>query len=133
MIRTPLQRRTRLRTTASLGRTGRRGRRLRREDRRQERLAHALPCVCGCSAGRGEVARAHLERRSIESTRNEDSNNLPTCWWLGEWLDHTPEGVQARASLWAMAIGLGRRLTGEDVRPLLREYGYYEWRMRAGG
>jgi|GEM_PF-5317232 len=92
-----------------------------------------MPCVCGCGAVTGEVARAHLVRRNVESVRNEPWNNLPACWWLGEWLDHTPDGVQCKKSLWALAIGLGRRLEARDVQPLLQEWGYYEWRRRSGG
>lgn len=119
--------------TSPLAKVGRRGRRLRKEDRKEERISHALPCVCGCNAGPGEVARAHLERRGIETTRNVEANNLPACWYMGEWLDHTPEGVNAKRSLWALAIGLGRRLEPEDVQSIIRTAGYYEWRAKADG
>ncbi|WP_374713796.1 hypothetical protein [Symbiobacterium terraclitae] len=131
--RRPLQRTGRLRSASTLARIGRRGRRLRAADRRQERATHQLPCVCGCNAGPGEITRAHLKRRAIESTRNEDWNNLPACWWLHEWLDHTAAGGDCKRSLHALAIGLGRRLEAGDVRGLLRDYGYYDWRRRAGG
>ncbi len=137
--RMPLRRRTPLRASRSLtrsstlARVGRRGRRLRAADRRQERETHQLPCVCGCGAGPGEVARAHLVSRSVESLRNEDTNNVPACWWLSTWLDQTPEGVRCKRSMWALAVGLGRRLEAGDVQPLLRECGYYDWRWRAGG
>lgn len=133
MRQTPLKRKSPLRSRSLLSRLGRRGRRLLSADRRQERESHSLPCVCGCNAGPGEVARAHLERRGIESTRNEDWNNLPACWWLHEWLDQTAEGGHCKRSLHALAIGLGRRLEVADVQGLLRDYGYYEWRRRAGG
>jgi len=133
MRQTPLRRKSPLRARSRLSRLGRRGKRLLSADRWQERETHALACVCGCSAGPGEVARAHLERRGIESTRNEAANNLPACWWLGEWLDHTPEGANCKRSLWALAICLGRRLEHEDVHSLLELYGYYEWRKRLGG
>lgn len=131
--RTPLRRRSALRSTATLARVGRRGRRLRAADRRQERATHQLPCVCGCSAGPGEITRAHLIGRAVESVRNEDWNNVPACWWLHRWLDSEPEGIWCKRSMWALAVGLGRRLEAGDVRGLLEDYGYYDWRRRAGG
>jgi len=131
--RRPLQRTGRLRSASTLARIGRRGRRLRAADRRQERATHQLPCVCGCNAGRGEISRAHIIRRGDERNRNEDWNNLPACWWLSTWLDQTPEGIQCKRSLHALAIGLGRRLEAGDVQDQLRRHGYYEWRRRAGG
>lgn len=131
--RTRLRRRQPLRSTTRLRRIGRRGKRLRAADRRQERATHQLPCVCGCGAGPGEVARAHLISRSVESLRNEDTNNVPACWWLHRWLDSEPDGIRCKRSMWALAVGLGRRLEAGDVQPLLREYGYYEWRRRTGG
>ena len=129
----PLRRTIPLRSTTPLARVGRRGRRLRAADRRQERATHQLPCVCGCGAGPGEVARAHLISRSVESLRNEDTNNVPACWWLHRWLDSEPEGIRCKRSMWALAVGLGRRLEAVDVRGLLEEYDYYDWRRRAGG
>lgn len=146
MKRTQLKRRTPLKAKKGLSRRsppkktpkplkkiGRRGRRLQKGDRIEEKISHKLPCVCGCNAGPGEVARAHLEGRAIESTRNEEWNNPPGCLWLNRWLDQTPEGVQAKKSLWATAICLGRRLEEEDVKPILRLYGYYKWRAKADG
>lgn len=65
--------------------------------------------------------------------RNEDWNNIPACWWLHEWLDHAEAGAHCKRSLHALAITLGRRLDGDDVQPLLRYYGYYEWRRKASG
>lgn len=130
---TALRRRGRLRSVTPLARVGRRSKRLRAADRRQERATHQLPCVCGCSAGPGEISRAHIISRAHESVRNEDWNNIPACWWLHEWLDHTEAGAHCKRSLHALAVGLGRRLTGEDVQPLLRYWGYYDWRRKAGG
>lgn len=133
MKQTPLRRRSALRSTTTLARVGRRGRRLRAADRRQEQATHQLPCVCGCPAGPGEITRAHLIGRAVESVRNEDWNNLPACWWLHRWLDSEPEGIRCKRSMLALAVGLGRRLEAGDVQPLLRECGYYDWRRRAGG
>lgn len=130
--RTPLQRRSRLSQRTGLAREGRRARRMRSADRREERLSHNLPCVCGCGAGPGEVARAHMVGRSVESVRNEAPNNLPACAALSDWLDHTVGGVKAKKVLRTMAVEANRRLTVLDCEPVLRLNGYYEWRVRAG-
>ncbi|HYF94462.1 MAG TPA: hypothetical protein VD969_19760 [Symbiobacteriaceae bacterium] len=136
--RTPLRRtsrlqaRTELKRRTLLAREGRRAKRIRQEDRKEEAASHILPCVCGCGAQRGEVARAHLIRRSATDTRNLAAFNLPACAALSDWLDHTPGGVQAKRVLREMAVEKGERLTYQEFWPVGNAYGYYEWRTRSG-
>lgn len=126
---------------------GVRGRRLLPGDRKQEAKSHILPCVCGCNAhlqpgadgipGKGLIARAHLESRKYETTRNEDYNNLPGCAYLNHWLDQeattrqneddTCKAVLLRKAREVAEKENGRRLTPEEVQPILSDHGYYTW------
>lgn len=120
---------------------GIRGRRLRPGDRKQEAATHVLPCVCGCNAhlqtgadgvpGKGLVSRAHLESRAYEATRNDDANNYPGCLHLNHWLDHEPGGVKCKADLLTLTKEKAGRLLAEEIRPLLKLHGYYDWRATA--
>lgn len=85
--------------------------------------------MCGCNAHLtpGAVARAHLESRKYESTRNEDWNNAPACLYLSDWLDHHHQGVQAKASLLEMAKAKGERLEPAECYHILNDHGYYYW------
>ena len=116
---------------------GVRGKRLAPKDRQQEASTHILPCCCGCNAhlqpgadgipGKGLISRAHLESRRFETTRNEDWNNLPACLYLNEWLDRTAGGADAKEDLLRLAQEQQRRLTPEEVQPVLVMWGYYSW------
>jgi hypothetical protein len=136
----PKQYRPGLKAQLALKRVGKRGKRLLAGDRAQEAATHKLPCVCGAcpysdpDAPRetGTVARAHLERRAIESTRNEDWNNLPGCLALNHWLDQESNGVHAKAQLLEMARKKRKRLTPEEVQPILWRFDYYGWKASQG-
>jgi len=46
---------------------------------------------------------------------------------LADWLDHNPRGEHAKAELLKLAREKQKRLTSEEVRPILETYCYKTW------
>lgn len=121
MKRSPLKRTTRLKARGS------RGKRLAQGDSEISREFRAMRCYCGCNE---EPDPCHLESRRYESSRHNPQLIIPLCRALHDWLDHTAEGVTARAQM--LALARERALTPADIVPLLVDGGAFEYKARGG-